>query len=155
MSACISSEGEYSEHLLPESGPLEDRFVCRRCFVLAESDLLNHIAAVTAQRDEAVATADELAASVLLLAHDAHPVYANTAGWRGGIGGQAMTPSCSIVDPPPDALWTQCDMPTEVARDWIRTRDTDWEATKKRLRDRWTAALTPVSTTHATEEHTP
>lgn len=93
---------------------------------------------------ELEAICDELAATVVLLAHDAHPVYGSTAGWRGGIGGQAITPGCAIIDPPPGYDWTQCDLPTQPARDWLRERDVDLEAIKARLRDRWLEMLRPV-----------
>lgn len=37
---------------------------------------------------------------------DAHPVYASTAKWRGGIGGQGFTAHCSINEgPPPGQEW--------------------------------------------------
>ena len=93
---------------------------------------------------ELEAICDELAATVVLLAHDAHPVYGSTAGWRGGIGGQAITPTCAIIDPPPGYDWTQLDLPTQPARDWLRERDVDLEAIKARLRDRWLEMLRPT-----------
>lgn len=40
MSTCISREGEYSDHVLADDGPAAERFVCKRCFALAEDELL-------------------------------------------------------------------------------------------------------------------
>ena len=95
-----------------------------------------------AVRVEAVeAAADRLAASVILLAHEAHPTYASTSGWRGGIGGQAITQGCSIIDPPPDAMWTQADMPTSEAREWVRGRDVDFASLVVQLKADWSSAL--------------
>lgn len=49
-----------------------------------------------------------LAAALLLAVVEAHPVYGNTTGHRGGIGGQALTPGCSFIDPPSrNEDWTQ------------------------------------------------
>lgn len=102
------------------------------------------IDALEAERAKVAAVeraADRLAASVMLLAHDAHPVYGSTAGWRGGIGSQALTWGCSIIDPPPGVEWTQLDLPTTEAREWIKTRDVDIDGIKADLRAEWTAAL--------------
>src|SRR5574338_1696060 len=78
------------------------------------------LAKVTRERDEArAALADErrmagdLAAALLLVLHDAHPVYGNTAGWRGGVGGQTITRGCALVDPPPGFGRPEYDMPSQ------------------------------------------
>lgn len=42
--------------------------------------------------------ADRLAAALYGALVLAHPVYGNTTGWRGGIGGQAITAGCSLID---------------------------------------------------------
>ena len=105
----------------------------------------------TEREEELESMCDRLAASVILLAYDAHPVYANTTGWRGGIGGAAMTPGCSIINPPPGEIWAECDMPTSVAREWIMQRDTDHAAIKEQLKAEWTAALTTTPTPAADE----
>ena len=103
--------------------------------LLDDSDLRAELERVTAM-------ADNLAAALILVLHDAHPVYASTTGWRGGIGGQAMTPSCSIIDPPPDALWTQQDVPSGPAREWLAYRgDFDLDAAKERLKVTFRAAF--------------
>lgn len=49
--------------------------------------------------------ADALAAALRVALFDAHPAYASTAGWRGGIGGQMITRGCSFNDPPPEHAW--------------------------------------------------
>ena len=95
---------------------------------------------------------NRLAASVLLLAHDAHPTYANTTGWRGGIGGAAITQGCSIVDMPPGDWWTQMDMPTAVAREWIMSNPFDFESVKAELREEWNAEIAPATTPTRPEE---
>lgn len=52
-----------------------------------------------------------LAAAVFLAVREAHPVYANTTGAHGGIGGQTFTPSCSFLYPPSkNEYWTQYDV---------------------------------------------
>lgn len=61
-----------------------------------------------------------LAAGLFLMLYDAHPVYGNTAGWRGGIGGAAITHGCSLIDPPPGDDWTQMDMPSKPLREWLQ-----------------------------------
>lgn len=42
---------------------------------------------------------DQLAALLYVLRYDLHPTYANTARRGRGIGGQAMTPQCNVLDP--------------------------------------------------------
>ena len=52
-----------------------------------------------------------LAAAVFLAVREAHPVYGSSAGAHGGIGGQALTPSCSFLYPPSEnEYWTQYDV---------------------------------------------
>lgn len=52
-----------------------------------------------------------LAAAVFLAVREAHPVYGSSAGEHGGIGGQALTPSCSFLYPPSkNEYWTQYDV---------------------------------------------
>lgn len=96
--------------------------------------------------------ADEMAAAIDLLAHDAHPTYANTAGWRGGIGGSMLTTGCSVIDPPPGAEWTQYDLPTGPMREWIRLRpQIDLAGIKSRLTSEWMAQLFGPRATGVTE----
>jgi hypothetical protein len=77
---------------------------------------------------ELTEAADRLAAALAIALFDAHPTYANTTGWRGGIGGQAMTTGCSMIDPPPDADWLSLGfgLLSEPLRDYMRARH--WEA---------------------------
>lgn len=49
----------------------------------------------------------ELIAALLAAVHHMHPTYANTSGWRGGIGGQTITRDCSFNDPPPGVEWAE------------------------------------------------
>ena len=88
--------------------------------------------------------ADECAVAVVLLAEDAHPAYGNTAGWRGGIGGQAVSFGCSIIDPPPGAEWTQYALPTGPAREWFARRGwVDHIAIGNTLKQRWLDEIGP------------
>lgn len=41
----------------------------------------------------------ELATMLGIVLRDLHPAYANTAGRRGGVGGQTLTPGCAVIDP--------------------------------------------------------
>lgn len=79
-------------------------------------------------RDRAVRAeshAENLAAALALVLHDAHPTYGSTALWGGGAGGQAITSYCSIINggPPGDGNWTQMDAPSAPLRDWLRDRE--------------------------------
>lgn len=95
------------------------------------------------QRDAlAGAVVQDLAAALALMLYDAHPTYANTTGWRGGIGGAAMTPGCSIIDPPPNALWTQYDLLSAPLRAYLdASPGFDLEAAKERVKAAALAAL--------------
>lgn len=42
---------------------------------------------------------DELARQLDRVLFDLHPVYPNTTGPYGGVGGQAMTPWCHVIRP--------------------------------------------------------
>lgn len=60
-------------------------------------------AAVEAHRAKQDPPMEEvLAAALYGVLLEAHPVYPTTAGWRGGIGGQAITQGCSLRDGRPD-----------------------------------------------------
>ena len=52
-----------------------------------------------------------------------------------------MTRGCSLIDPPPHEMWTQGDLPTQVARDWLRENPVDLEQIKADLKARWNEAL--------------
>ena len=85
---------------------------------------------------------DRLAASVVILAYDAHPIYPNTAKWGGGIAGQAITAHCSLTQgTPPGDEWAQDGLPTTVAREWLAGRDIDLEALKTELKTEWKERL--------------
>ena len=93
------------------------------------------------------ALGDRLAATVSLLLHDAHPVYGSTATWRGGVGGQALTPVCYIIDGPPGSGWAQYDLPSDSLREWVAERGMDaqsLDAAKDRERVRLLALLNPT-----------
>jgi hypothetical protein len=64
-------------------------------------------------------TAERLAAALSLALHEGHPVYSSTAGWRGGIGGQAMTPGCAFIDPSPGLEFTQYDLLSRPLREYL------------------------------------
>lgn len=106
------------------------------------------------ERDEARAElerlralGDRLAATVSLLLHDAHPVYGSTTTWRGGVGGQALTPVCCIIDGPPGSEWAQHDLPSDSLREWVAERGMDaqsLDAAKHRERVHLLALLNPI-----------
>lgn len=60
MSKCVSSDGEYSEHV-PGAGP--ERFHCQRCFVFDEDAALDRIAKLEARlrRNEVTVSVDDKA----------------------------------------------------------------------------------------------
>ena len=93
------------------------------------------------------ALGDRLAATVSLLLYDAHPVYGSTATWHGGIGGQALTPVCCIIDGPPGSEWAQHDLPSDSLREWVAERGMDTQcldAAKDRERAHLLAMLNPT-----------
>lgn len=70
-------------------------------------------------QDHGLTEAERMAAALAIAIFDAHPVYANTSGWRGGVGGAAMTTGCSIKDPPPRDEWISMTLETPL-RDYLR-----------------------------------
>lgn len=65
--------------------------------------------------------AQRLAATLALVLYDAHPVYGSTALWYGGIGGQAITPHCTIVGgSPPGGEWAEYDLPSKPLREFLQ-----------------------------------
>ena len=77
---------------------------------------------------EVVAVADRVAASLGLVLHDAHPTYGSTALWRGGVGGRALTPHCSIVNGAhPGGEWAEFDLPSHYLREWVSLRGADYD----------------------------
>ena len=82
-------------------------------------DLLDEVDRLRA----AVAVADRVAASLGLVLHDAHPTFGSTALWSGGIGGQALTSHCSIVNGAhPGGEWAEFDLPSHYLREWVSLR---------------------------------
>lgn len=81
----------------------------------------------------------KLAASLYAVLWLAHTTHGNTTGSRGGIGGQAITSHCHILDPYPASMnWTQLDLPSEFLREWIMTHpDVDIAAEATMLTSRW------------------
>jgi hypothetical protein len=79
-----------------------------------------------------------LAATVLMLTYDAHPVWANTAGPGGGIGGQSMTPSCSVIHPHDKAAWIwEMGIHTEEAREVFKADKFDYQTIRNELWAEW------------------
>jgi hypothetical protein len=78
--------------------------------------------------------ADRLAAALHTALYDAHPTYGSTAGWRGGIGGQAVTTGCASIDPPPGDTWMTQDTLSRVLRTYIDAYGPDLAAAKATLR---------------------
>ena len=68
------------------------------------------------------AHASRLAASLALTLYDAHPVYGSTALWHGGVGGQAITAHCAIINGgPPGMEWAEGYLPSMALREFIAT----------------------------------
>lgn len=78
---------------------------------------------------------ERLAAALYLVIYEAHRSYANTSGWHGGIGGQAITMGCAFKDPAPDQLWAEMDMPSKPLREYMEAHpDFDLKATAEALK---------------------
>lgn len=117
----------------------DDPWPCGRAQEAADV-LAEDVAEVTGRLE---ALSDRLAAAFALVWYDAHPAYGNTAGWRGGIGGQAITWSCSVIDPPPGHEWLEADLPSGPLREWALERGARLPALKDELRREWHKALNP------------
>lgn len=75
--------------------------VGRETHAKAAVDALNQAAKHAAFADANLRkNADALAAALHVAIYDMHPAYGSTAGWRGGIGGSAITQGCSFNDTP-------------------------------------------------------
>ena len=90
---------------------------------------------------QAASLTQRLATALALALHDAHPVYGSTAGWRGGIGGQAMTPGCSFIDPAPGQEWTQYDLLSGPLREYLSDHPFDLDAAKEQMKAELNAAV--------------
>ena len=157
MSACISRHGEYSEHtpdaewtctlcgdvdaaglldevyrLRHENADLrrsrDERKATERQRRTEDREAWMRAHGGEAERlREVVAVADRVAASLGLVLHDAHPTYGSTALW-GGIGGQAITSHCSIVNGAhPGGEWAEFDLPSHYLREWVSLRGADYD----------------------------
>jgi hypothetical protein len=78
--------------------------------------------------------AERLAAALALALYDAHPAYGSTAGWRGGVGGQAITQGCAFLDPPPGLEFTQYDLLSKPLREFLDAHPFDLEKARADLR---------------------
>lgn len=87
--------------------------------------------------------AERLAATLLAVLHDAHPVFPSTAKWHGGLGGNAITSHCSITDgAAPGTEWAEFGLHEEPLRDFLREHpDFDIAATKNDLITEWNTQL--------------
>ena len=89
-------------------------------------------------------TETRMAAALMLMLYDAHPTYSSTAGWRGGIGGQAITTGCNLIDPPPGGEWACYDLPSGPLREWLNEHpDVDIRAEADALKAELMAHLAP------------
>lgn len=94
---------------------------------IATEDLRELLAVVTA--------AERLAAALALVLYDAHPVFGSTSKWRGGVGGQAISPHCSITQgTPPGDEWAEHDLPSRPLREFIAEHPFDLDAAKQALK---------------------
>jgi hypothetical protein len=89
------------------------------------------------------AHASRLAASLALTLYDAHPVYGSTALWHGGVGGQAITAHCAIINGgPPGMEWAEGYLPSMALREFIAaTPGFDLDAAKAAMLTDLRAAL--------------
>lgn len=79
--------------------------------------------------------AERLAAALDLVLHDAHPIYGSTALWHGGIGGQALTSHCAIINgAPPGEEWSEYDLPSKPLREFIQEHPFDLSGAKEELK---------------------
>lgn len=80
--------------------------------------------------------AERLATALALVLYDAHPTYGSTALWHGGIGGQALTSHCSIINgTPPGDGWAEHDMPSKPLREFMQAHpDFDLDAAKAAMK---------------------
>lgn len=90
-------------------------------------------------------TEERLAATLHLILHDAHQMYANTATWHSGPGvmaGQAFTMGCAFKDPAPDQEFYQYDIPSGPLREFITSNpDFDLTAAAEQMRQEFEAVL--------------
>lgn len=85
---------------------------------------------------------ERLAATLHLMLHDTHRIYANTATWHGGIGGQAITTGCAFNDPAPDQEIYQYDIPSSPLREFLAANpDFDLTAAAEMMRQEFEAVL--------------
>ena len=89
------------------------------------------------------AHASRLAASLALTLYDAHPVYGSTALWHGGVGGQAITAHCAIINGgPPGMEWADGYLPSMALSEFIAaTPGFDLDAAKAAMLTDLRAAL--------------
>ena len=109
----------------------------------AADALIAEVRSLRAKVAAVEAHASRLAASLALTLYDAHPVYGSTALWYGGIGGQAITAHCAIINGgPPGMEWTESDLPSMALREFIAaTPGFDLDAAKAAMLADLRAAL--------------
>lgn len=78
--------------------------------------------------------AERLATALALALYEGHPTYGSTAGWRGGVGGQAVTPGCAFIDPPPGFEFLQYDLLSTPLREFLEAHPFDLNQAKADLR---------------------
>lgn len=67
-------------------------------------------------------TAEDLAVALMIVLYELHPVYGNTSRRGRGIGGQAMTQQCNVIDPEGWEFEAK-EWADEVLRGYTRTRE--------------------------------
>lgn len=79
-----------------------------------------------------------LAATVLMVTYDAHPVYSNTTGPHGGIGGQSMTGWCNVIHgyDKKDWVW-ELGLHTAEAREVFQAGEFDYQKVREELWREW------------------
>lgn len=82
MSRCISRAGEYGDHVLADTGTAVERFVCSRCFVVAEDELFAEVDSLRAELAAAEQERDNLDRLAADRYHEARQLRAALAAVR-------------------------------------------------------------------------
>ena len=80
-----------------------------------------------------------LAAALAAVLYDAHPSFASTAKWSGGIGGQAITSHCSLTQgAAPGTEWAEAGIHEDPLREFLADHpDFDLQAARAQIIAEW------------------
>ncbi len=121
MSTCISRHGEYSDHALAAEGNAVERFVCERCFAIAEDDLFTSYDALLAEVEKLRAERDAAKRSVSELLADCDACV-----------------SCEGETLSPDGFCARCELgDLEEERDRLTAENAELRAANGRISAAW------------------